>query len=362
MAQLIHSTSFSGFETAFPNWAQKDKEGYSAVTLTDDGFLITHGKKWSLTHIQLTDDYTGNSTSLAASQKALNDVYKYAQGLLAAKDALHYEGSVSGSNKTDGNNYGTLFPTNTTTIDKGATFKVITSGYINGIAVEVGDMLICNTDNPTVATSSNYTTVSQEWDIIQTNLDPTTFVTLTGDEIITGVKTFTVGTKYKQGNYTNTLYTKDLTTDVNTYLPKEGGYLLYKDSVNAVGGTTQPVYIDSTGKAVTIGYTIQTSVPANALFTDTLYNVVQGTNVTVSESTVSGVKTFTISSSNTWRDIQAYSLNGTTLSSASIDQGTLKFGNSLLATLTKENNKIVSATLNLCWAEVDDSGNITYVS
>ena len=40
----------------------------------------------------------------------------------------------------------------------------------------------------------------------------------------------------------------------------------------AVGGSTQPVYFTANGVPAAIGYTIQTSVPENAVFTDTTYD------------------------------------------------------------------------------------------
>lgn len=40
---------------------------------------------------------------------------------------------------------------------------------------------------------------------------------------------------------------------------------------HSIGGSTQPVYFSSQGKPVAIDYTIQSSVPANAKFTDTHY-------------------------------------------------------------------------------------------
>ena len=84
-----------------------------------------------------------------------------------------YKGTLSGANITASNTYGSLTPA----ADKGYTYKVSTGGYINGVKVEIGDMLICNTDNTVAATSSNYSTIKNNWDFIQANLDPTTYIT-----------------------------------------------------------------------------------------------------------------------------------------------------------------------------------------
>lgn len=85
--------------------------------------------------------------------------------LLAEADAMLYKGTISGS--TASASYGGL----TVAADKGHTYKVTAAGKVNGIAVEVGDMLICNTDGTAAATSSNYSTIAANWDYVQTNLD-----------------------------------------------------------------------------------------------------------------------------------------------------------------------------------------------
>lgn len=76
-----------------------------------------------------------------------------------------------------------------------------------------------------------------------------------------------------------------------------------------------------------------------------------------------------ITSSNTWRDIQAYSISTTYTASrnaattqASIGSGVLKFGEGLLATVTKNaSNTITEVSLDIAWAEVDANGYINYV-
>jgi len=59
-------------------------------------------------------------------------------------------------------------PTTTYTpaADCGDTYKVEAEGLINGIPVEVGDLLICTTDETAQATSSNYNTVKGNWVIV----------------------------------------------------------------------------------------------------------------------------------------------------------------------------------------------------
>ena len=127
---------------------------------------------------------------------------------IAANDAMVYKGTIAGGST---GSYGALTPA----AGKGETYKVTTAGKINGIAVEIGDMLICNTDNTTAATSSDYSTIAANWDFIQTNIDGA----------VTGPSSST------------------------------------NSHVAVFNGTTGKVVKDS-------GYTIASSVPSNAVFTD----------------------------------------------------------------------------------------------
>ena len=101
--------------------------------------------------------------------------------------------------------------------EKGWTYKVAAAGTYVGKTCEVGDMIICNTDG----TSAN----NSHWDVIQTNID---------------------------GAVTGPSSSVD-------------------NRVAVFNGATGKVIKDS-------GFTIATSVPANALFSDTTYTFANGTN------------------------------------------------------------------------------------
>lgn len=127
---------------------------------------------------------------------------------IATNDAMVYKGPIAGGSTGA---YGAL----TGAADMGWTYKVSTAGKINGVAVEVGDLLICNADSTAAATSSNYATIAANWDVIQTNVD---------------------GALFKSTNsFTN-------------------NHVLVADS--------------TAGKVKDSGYTIGKSVPSNAVFTD----------------------------------------------------------------------------------------------
>lgn len=89
------------------------------------------------------------------------------------------------------------------------------------------------------------------------------------------------------GGGANTIAQKIINSDGTTY---------------GKGSTTQPIYIDSSGYVQTIGYTIQTSVPANAVFTDTL---------NTAGSTDTSSKLFLIGATTQAANPQTYSNSGT---------------------------------------------------
>ena len=103
----------------------------------------------------------GTNTTQIATTAFVNTAVE--QGMAIA-DAMIYKGTVAGGDTSD---YGALTPA----ASKGWTYKVTTAGKIDGIAVEVGDILICNTDDTAAATSSNYATIAANWDFVQANID-----------------------------------------------------------------------------------------------------------------------------------------------------------------------------------------------
>lgn len=133
-------------------------------------------------------------------------------------DAMIYKGTIAGGSTGD---YGAL----TAAASRGWTYKVSTAGKIDGVAVEVGDMLVCNTDSTAAATSSNYATIAANWDFIQANIDGA----------VTGP-----------------------TSSVDAH-------------VAVFNGTGGHVIKDS-------GFTIGKSVPSNAVFTDTNTKVTSAAN------------------------------------------------------------------------------------
>lgn len=104
---------------------------------------------------------TGTDSTQIATTAFVNAEIEAKMG---ESDAMVYKGTLAGGSTGD---YGSLTPA----ASKGWTYKVTTAGKIDGVVVEIGDMLICNTDSTAAATASNYSTIKANWDFIQTNID-----------------------------------------------------------------------------------------------------------------------------------------------------------------------------------------------
>ena len=99
----------------------------------------------------------GNSDSKIATQKATKT---YVDALIAANDAMVFKGAQDCSANPN-------YPA----ANRGDTYRVSVTGKIGGGSgpnVEVGDLLICNTDS---SSSGNHASVGANWNIIQVNID-----------------------------------------------------------------------------------------------------------------------------------------------------------------------------------------------
>ena len=104
---------------------------------------------------------TGTNTTQIATTAFVNAEI---DAKMSESDAMVYKGTLDGGSTEA---YGALTPAS----NKGWTYKVTTAGKIDGVKVEIGDMLICNTDNTASATANNYSTIAANWDFIQGNQD-----------------------------------------------------------------------------------------------------------------------------------------------------------------------------------------------
>ena len=233
---------------------------------------------------------------------------------IAAADAMIYRGTFAGGSTGE---YGALTPF----ANNGWTYKVTTAGKINGKAVEIGDMLICNTDGTSAATSSNYSTIAANWDVIQANIDGAVTAPSSSTNAHVAVLDGSTGKVIKDSGYTigtsvpsNAAFTdtdmkvrqsltssnlnrpllmsyqqNTATSTVDNVVfrnnsiyanPSTGTITANKFNGNAssasklttdAGSATQPVYF-SEGVPTVCSYQLNKTVPSNAVFTDTTYS------------------------------------------------------------------------------------------
>jgi hypothetical protein len=127
------------------------------VTKSDVGLgSVTNVDQLPLSYLDTDVTLAANSDTKVASQKA---VKAYADGLIAANDAMTLEGVVDCSTNPN-------YPA----ADAGHTYRVSVSGKIGGASgpdVIAGDILLCFTD---ATSEGNHATVGTNWTIIPINI------------------------------------------------------------------------------------------------------------------------------------------------------------------------------------------------
>lgn len=157
---------------------------------------------------------------------------------MAEADAMVYKGALAGGS-TEG--YGALTPA----ANKGWTYKITTAGKIDGVQVEIGDMLICNTDNTAAGTASNYATIADNWDFIQGNLDGVVVGPASSTDGRVAVFDGTTGKKIKDSGFTigKSVPSNAVFTDTDTKVTSVGNHYTPAEdsssqlSANASGAT-----------------------------------------------------------------------------------------------------------------------------
>jgi len=160
-------------------------------------------------HVTLSDSISstsGASSGIAATPKAVNDVYLYAQNIIASGDAMIFKGTIgsvgviTGGTDVNGKTLSTL-----TDYKAGWTFKVAVAQTITGIGtLEAGDIVMSVKDRVSAYNNADFT-------VIQVNIDGSVIASaaLTADQLVVGagnngVKTLTAGTsgQYLMANAT----------------------------------------------------------------------------------------------------------------------------------------------------------------
>ena len=169
-----------------------------------------------------------DDSSKAATAKSVYDLTQTVNGIVSAADALVFKNTITGKATTQNSGAGTLTPA----ANCGDTYMVDTEGYVNGLPVEIGDLVICLTDNTPAATTSgnnkfDTANIRTKWVIIQTNIDSALFK---------GTNTFTDG--------------HILIADGANGKVKDGGTTIANATVAAAGKATN----DSDGNAINTTY------------------------------------------------------------------------------------------------------------
>ncbi len=218
----------------------------------------------------------------AANKKYVDS--KIAEEIFNSK-AMIYKGEVNSTHNLPVDGYKT-----------GWTYTVSEKGTFANVPCEIGDLIIALNDG---LLKDGYDVIAEDWTVIQTNIEGA----VTADEIFgnsevilgTGdnkkVKSLTKGKEgqvVKQtaesvvwGEDNNTQYTFTNGEDgsftvTNTDSPEKSQKVdigIPKLARGKVGDESHPIYIDENGIPTALEYEILTSVPENAVFTDTTYEV-----------------------------------------------------------------------------------------
>lgn len=148
----------------------------SATTFTEGGVLLSakyadlahksvKGTTSVLGHVTLSDSTSTSAyvDGIAATPKAVGDALKaaksYADGILAANDAMVFKGTLGTG--------GTVTSLPVKGYSAGWTYRVVTAGTYAGVVCEIGDLIIA-----VVNSNGTETTVTNaHWTVAQTNID-----------------------------------------------------------------------------------------------------------------------------------------------------------------------------------------------
>ena len=197
---------------------------------------------------------------------------------LAEADALVYKGTIAGGST---GSYGAL----TVAANKGDVYKVTTAGKVDGVTVEVGDMLICNTDSTAAATSSNYATIAANWDFIQTNLDGVVTGPASATDGNIALFDGATGKLLKNSSYSPSSFASSSHNHDSVYFKSAGSVTLVSGSATKIG----------TSNGSDVKLTLPT-IPAAAKDANLNLQINGGTATTVFSANASSAATVTFGS------------------------------------------------------------------
>lgn len=157
----VGSSSSYGHVKLYDSVANENTDGAPTQNAVHDAL----GLKAPIDSPALTGTPTAPTAAASSNDTtiATTAFVKTAVSGVTVDDALIYKGTLAGGSSVSP---GTLTPA----ANKGDTYKVVSRGMVDGIIVDSGTIIICNTDNTAAATSSNYGTIRSKWDFLQAAL------------------------------------------------------------------------------------------------------------------------------------------------------------------------------------------------
>lgn len=319
--------------SVFNNMADKVFSFYAPTTSGTSGQVsISQGAGVAPSWLNVDTTVTNSSSNLITS----GAVYTAVNAAVATADAMVYKGTRDASATGGG------LPA----AQKGDTYKISVAGTFNDTkTVEIGDMIICNTDaTAAVAYASIVPGTWNNWDIVQTNLVSTTlglnllnfanpdvvsFIRINANNTVTAQTAANFKTDLSLNNVENTA----LTTWIgNTFISSVGNITTGTWNATAIGATK-----GGTGQT---GYVLGDLLYASST---TALSKLAG-NITTTKKYLSQTGTSTVSAAPTWEAISGGDVTGAALTKTDDTNVTLSLGGTPSTALLR------AASLTLGWS------------
>ena len=121
MAKFIHAASLAGFKKAYTGWASDTSNVYTSIALTDDGYLVTHGKTFITAN---SDNNFPYPITLGGASGSLTVTIKGSSGSIQLSGLGLTAGGTNGANPT-------------LTLDHTKTLSAATSVGNNGTIIKI---------------------------------------------------------------------------------------------------------------------------------------------------------------------------------------------------------------------------------
>src|SRR5574344_769772 len=121
MAKFIHAASLAVFKKAYTGWASDTSNVYTSIALTDDGYLVTHGKTFITAN---SDNNFPYPITLGGASGSLTVTIKGSSGSIQLSGLGLTAGGTDGANPT-------------LTLDHTKTLSAATSVGNNGTTIKI---------------------------------------------------------------------------------------------------------------------------------------------------------------------------------------------------------------------------------